>query len=138
MHVFTYGSLMYPAVWERVVSGEYRGEGGALRGYARRRIDGEIYPALVRAAPGDVVEGVLYPDVSAADLAALDHFEGEGEAYRRIEVRVARADGEVVPAWTYLYLDSGRVEDTPWDPARFEAEDLARFLDGYCRERAPP
>ncbi len=81
MNVFTYGSLMYRPVWERVVVGRYGAVEGTLRGYARRRITGEVYPALLRAEPESVVAGILYLDVSPRDLAALDHFEGEGEAY---------------------------------------------------------
>ena len=86
MNVFTYGSLMYPRVWELVVSGHYRSLRGTVRGFERRRISGEVYPALVRGAPESAVEGVLYLDVSAADVAALDRFEGE--PYARVETGV--------------------------------------------------
>ena len=135
MDIFTYGSLMYPAVWRRVVTGAYAGGAATLRGYARRRIRGELYPALVRSVPESVVQGILYRGVSAADVAALDRFEGEGEAYARIRVPLELADGELSGAWTYLYLHSSRVEETAWEPTRFEMSDLARFLDTYCRER---
>ena len=134
MNVFTYGSLMYPRVWERVVSGRYRSVRGTVRGFERRRISGEVYPALVRGAPEGAVEGVLYLEVSEADVAALDRFEGE--PYARVEVVVDGADGSSYPASTYLYLDAARVEEAPWEAGRFEGEDLAYFLDTYCRERA--
>ena len=133
VHVFTYGSLMYPLVWERVVAGRYRALPGTVRGFARRRIAGEVYPAMLRASPASAVEGVLYLDLSAGDVAALDHFEGS--AYERIEVMVETADGDSYPAWSYLYVDSSRVEEAPWEPGRFAGEDLAYFIDSYCRER---
>lgn len=136
MNVFTYGSLMYRPVWERVVSGEYRAEPAALRGFERRRIAGEVYPALVRAAAGSVVRGVLYRDVAPADVRALDRFEAEGEAYSRLRVPVELGSGERVEGWAYLYLDEGSVEAGAWEPGRFEAEHLGYFLDTYCRERA--
>ena len=132
MHVFTYGSLMYSPVWERVVTGSYRALPATVRGYARRRIAGEVYPALVDAESGDAVEGVLYLDVSAGDLAALDRFEGE--AYERIAVRVEGEWGGA-EAWTYRYRELSRVEPAPWEPAAFERDGLARFLATYCRER---
>jgi gamma-glutamylcyclotransferase (GGCT)/AIG2-like uncharacterized protein YtfP len=135
MDIFTYGSLMYPAVWRRVVSGDYASCAATLHGYARRRIRGELYPALIRAVPESAVAGILYRDVSAADVAALDHFEGEGEAYSRIPVRVDLAGGGTVEAWTYLYLLSATGEESDWEPERFETRDLPRFLDTYCRER---
>ena len=132
MHVFTYGSLMYPAVWERVVTGAYRALPATVRGFARRRIAGEVYPALVEAASDDAVEGILYLDVSARDLAALDRFEGE--AYERIAVRVEGERG-AVEAWTYRFRELSRVEPASWEPAGFEREGLAHFLATYCRER---
>jgi gamma-glutamylcyclotransferase (GGCT)/AIG2-like uncharacterized protein YtfP len=136
MHIFTYGSLMYRPVWERVVTGEYGASAATLRGFSRRRIRGELYPGLVRASTDSVVEGILYLDVSAPDVAALDHFEGEGEAYARIEVAVQLAGGGAAQAWTYLYLNLDLAEDSPWDPALFESEGMARFMDTYYRERA--
>lgn len=133
MHVFTYGSLMYPPVWERVVSGRYPGRSGAVRGFARRRVAGEVYPGLIRATPTSAVEGIVYLDVSAADLAALDRFEGD--AYERVLVTVELGGGESVEAWSYLFRDLSRLEEAVWEPARFEGPDLAHFLATYCRER---
>jgi len=137
-NVFTYGSLMYPSVWRRVVRGEYRSLRGEVRGYRRVRVAGASYPALIRAEPREVVAGVVYLDVSAADVARLDHFEAEGEAYSRVPVSVELRGGRPVEAWAYLALHPDRVEPAEWDPARFEAEDLARFLTTYCAERADP
>ena len=136
MDVFTYGSLMYRPVWERVVSGDYPAEAAAIRGFERRRVAGEVYPALVRAGEGSVVNGVLYRGVSLADVRALDRFEAEGEAYSRIHVPVELGSGERVEGWTYLYLVEGSVEEDAWEPGRFEAEHLGYFLDTYCRDRA--
>jgi gamma-glutamylcyclotransferase (GGCT)/AIG2-like uncharacterized protein YtfP len=127
-NVFAYGSLMYASVWTRVVAGDYAQADALLRGYARRRIRGEVYPALL-AEPGGSVAGVAYLGVAPADLVALDQFEGE--PYRRIEVPVELGDGRVVSACTYLYLRPDRVEAHPWDPERFERAELAYFLATY-------
>ncbi|MFN0181559.1 MAG: gamma-glutamylcyclotransferase family protein [Gemmatimonadales bacterium] len=132
-NVFTYGSLMYRRVWDRVVAGEYPARPGTIRGFERRRIVGEVYPALVPGSPERSVGGVVYLGVSAADLAALDQFEGE--AYRRIEVVVDTGDGSGLAAWTYAFVAVERVDQTEWDAERFAAEHLDYFLDTYCRER---
>lgn len=134
-HVFTYGSLMYGPVWQRVVTGAYRQFAGRIRGYERRRISGETYPALIRARPESTVRGILYLDVSASDLKALDYFEDEGKTYARIRVPVELEDGGTLEAWTYLYLYPQRVEPAPWLPEHFEQGDLQRFLNTYCRDR---
>jgi len=128
MNVFTYGSLMFPDVWERVVRGRYRAVRAVADGHARFAIDGETYPGMVPAAGGSV-EGVLYIDVDAADLAALDAFEGAD--YRRDTIRVGTDHGSVDAA-TYIYLRSARLLDRPWEPDAFQKQ---RFLDSYCRER---
>jgi gamma-glutamylcyclotransferase (GGCT)/AIG2-like uncharacterized protein YtfP len=137
MHIFTYGSLMYAPVWRRVVAGTYEPRAGLIRGYARQRIRGELYPALLAAGPKSTVPGVLYLDVSPQDVGALDQFEGAGTDYRRIELPVELEDGSVLNAATFLYLHPERVEAAPWEAERFEAEGLQRFLDTYCRSRLP-
>lgn len=119
---------MYAPVWRQVTGGGHRAVEGTLRGFERRRIRGAPYPALVRAQPESAVRGVVRLDVSARDLRALDRFEGEGQLYARIRVPVELGTGAATRAWTYLYLLAERVEADRWDPARFEREDLGRFL----------
>ena len=158
-NVFTYGSLMFPAVWTRVVSASYRSVAATLPGFRRQRVRGEDYPALERVAKEDrraTVDGILYLDVSPGDLALLDAFEGED--YRRIEATVAvaplavappaaadsvapgpvavqtcRPAGAAVmlPAQVYLFVASAKVEAGEWDPAEFERERIERFLRTY-------
>ncbi|MGE0800520.1 MAG: gamma-glutamylcyclotransferase family protein [Lautropia sp.] len=133
-HVFTYGSLMFERVWQQVVAGRHRRIAASLAGYRRYRVKGESYPALTAAATsGEPLAGVLYLDVAASDLIALDRFEGA--QYRRIAVEVAvaadaRAGGlpAALPAQTYLFVEEHRIEHGLWDPAWFEREAIAHFL----------
>ena len=128
-HVFTYGSLMFPQVWQRVVRGDYRSAPACADGYARYALAGETYPGMV-AQPGASVQGVLYFDVGPADVAALDAFEGV--EYRRGTIAVALASGETVEADTYIYLLPQNLSDSPWLPENFQ---MARFIGSYCRDR---
>ncbi len=128
-HVFTYGSLMFAPVWQRVVRGRYRAQTARLAGFARFAIAGETYPGMVEQA-GAAVDGMLYRDVDERDLAALDAFEGE--AYRRIAVRVVLDCGAALEAQTYLYLLPQKLASSPWQPEAFEME---RFIGSYCRDR---
>lgn len=128
-HVFTYGSLMFAPVWQRVVRGHYRFERARLDGFARFAITGETYPGMV-VQPGASVAGILYFDVDQPDIAALDAFEGED--YRRDTVRVARdANGEV-EAQTYIYLLPHKLSSLSWQPESFEME---RFIGTYCQDK---
>ena len=83
-NIFTYGSLMFPNVWEQVVRGRYASVKAALEDHARYAIAGESYPGMV-AQTGATVEGILYLDIDAADIARLDTFEGHD--YRRAGTR---------------------------------------------------
>lgn len=127
--VFTYGSLMFAPVWERVVKGRYRSATAVLDRHARFALVDDIYPGMV-VATGSTVSGVVYFDVAAADLAALDHFEGD--EYCRTEVQLQLDDGTALTAETYLFEALDRLSDQPWNPGTFA---MARFLDSYCRDK---
>jgi hypothetical protein len=166
VHLFTYGSLMFPAVWTRVVAGSYRSLPASLPGFRRRRVRGEDYPGLeradVRTAGEDPaamsVDGILYLDVAPADLDLLDEFEGAD--YRRIEASAvvrreptaagrsalepgaavattAPGPGAVLPAQTYLFVSLAKLERGDWDPLEFERKRITRFLLTYPPLRVP-
>ena len=126
MNLFTYGSLMFDEVWQRVVRGQYRSSIETLRGYARHQVRDEDYPAVIRAPGAEaLLQGRLWWDVDAADVARLDAFEGED--YERISVTTESG----AQAGLYLYRRSGRVLQAEWDPKHFERETMARFLARY-------
>ncbi|SNS11625.1 Uncharacterized conserved protein YtfP, gamma-glutamylcyclotransferase (GGCT)/AIG2-like family [Noviherbaspirillum humi] len=127
--IFTYGSLMFDPVWRRVVRGRYASAAAVLADHARYAVRDETYPGVVPQA-GASVAGLLYFDVSADDVAALDAFEGN--AYRRDQVTVTTADGKTYSAATYLFLNGADLTGDPWLPEAFRME---RFLATYCRER---
>ena len=128
-NVFTYGSLMFPEVWTRVVVGDYRSVRARLEGHARFEVRDQSYPGMVAQA-GSSVEGVLYLDVGDADFARLDHFEGDD--YARASIEVACEDGIARAAETYVYRLRDRLLNTLWQADRFA---MQRFLDTYCRDK---
>lgn len=136
LDVFTYGSLMFPPVWERVVRGQYRSEPAVVRGFRRVCVRDKEHPALVvAAAAAPAIEGRIYRGVDAADLARLDHFETA--AYARVSV-AATVGSETVPAQTYLALNIDQLLLVDWDLARFERDGLPVFLRTYAVQNAPP
>lgn len=128
-HVFTYGSLMFAPVWERVVTAVYRSSPADLTGYRRFAIVGETYPGIMETEAG-ALTGVLYFDVNDADLQALDDFEG-GD-YQRRAVQVTMQTGAPLTAQTYVYLLPERLATHDWDVASFP---ITRFMQTYCRGR---
>jgi gamma-glutamylcyclotransferase (GGCT)/AIG2-like uncharacterized protein YtfP len=128
INVFTYGTLMYEPVWERVVGSEARRESATLRGYIRRRIKMDVYPVIF---PGrGEVEGVLYFGLSDRDLVTLDVFEGG--YYQRTQAKVDTESDGSVTAYTYvLKLEHFRLIGGEWSRAEFESNGLRRFMTRY-------
>jgi gamma-glutamylcyclotransferase (GGCT)/AIG2-like uncharacterized protein YtfP len=125
-NIFTYGSLMFPAVWGQVVRDPYRSCKATLKGHARYAIADASYPGVIKQ-PDAVVEGILYLDVGSADVARLDAFEGK--EYRRVAVQVVLADGAQVDAQAYLFTAVHRLQHMAWDADTF---DIQRFRGEYC------
>ncbi|WP_076592659.1 gamma-glutamylcyclotransferase family protein [Herminiimonas arsenitoxidans] len=129
MHIFTYGSLMFPEIWQRVVRGDYRSAAATAQGYARYALADDTYPGMITRSDA-AVEGVVYFDVDAEDIAALDAFEGS--EYRRDSVDVVIESGEIVIACTYIFLAGHRLSDVPWEPQAFQ---MSRFIGSYCSDK---
>ena len=126
-HVFTYGSLMFPQIWQRVVCGGYRFAPAVAAGFSRHKILGETYPGMIAQADC-AVDGIVYFDVAPHDLEALDSFEGV--EYRREQISVTLDSDETIQACTYIYLHPEKLSESPWQPETFQ---MARFIDSYCR-----
>ena len=115
MNLFTYGTLMDPAVWARVAQEPCASQPAVLHGYEARRLRGETFPGLIKCK-GTSTPGLLYESVSAAALARLDDYEGD--IYTRVRVTVMLASGATTPAEVYLLRPehSGMVLEEYWLP----------------------
>lgn len=130
MNVFTYGSLMFPEVWQRVTGRSAVGEPASLSGFEARCLRDVSYPMLI-PVPGAETPGILYRSVDPDALERLDLFEGE--EYRRIRVTVAPRALCAVPAevYTSARTDDSAILPVVWDPIIFARIHLARFLQDY-------
>ncbi|MFJ7567852.1 gamma-glutamylcyclotransferase family protein [Herminiimonas sp. NPDC097707] len=129
MHIFTYGSLMFPEIWQRIVRGDYRSTPATAHGYVRYVLTDDTYPGMI-VCPKAAVEGVLYLDVTAQDVAALDAFEGS--EYRRALIDVVIKSEENVVACTYIFMEEERLSSLSWEPQAFQ---ISRFIDAYCSDK---
>jgi hypothetical protein len=121
---------MFPQVWQRVVRGTYHSASATVNGYARYAIVGETYPAMIEQTAA-TVHGVVYFDVDEDDVAVLDAFESTD--YRRECVSARIGANEVRAVEAYVYLDTSRISNAPWEPETFQ---LQHFLDSYCAKYA--
>jgi gamma-glutamylcyclotransferase (GGCT)/AIG2-like uncharacterized protein YtfP len=137
-HLFVYGTLLFPAVVRAVVGRDLAAPlPASLDGFARRRVIGEIFPALV-PEPAERVEGLLYRGLDATTWRRLDDFEGELYERRAVPVTAAAAGA---PSTAYVYVLRPawrhRAGAEPWDPGAFEREHLAAFAARLARSAAP-
>ena len=134
-HVFTYGSLMFAPVWQRVVIGQYKSAPATIHGFRRLAVTGKEHPGLVIAKDAPPMLGRVYFDVSDQDLSRLDTFETE--RYLRVTV-AATIDGDAFAAEAYMSLNFDELSNVDWDVEQFEREGLPKFLATYVAQHAPP
>jgi len=134
MNLFTYGSLMFDAVWSRLVSRPYESSPASLSGYVRKCVKNDLYPIVFKGDENISIDGMLYFNIEPQDLAMLDEFEGE--YYLREAVRVRLADGSFLPAETYVLKDEFRhlASDQDWDAAHFASIGIHHFIEKYSEE----
>jgi gamma-glutamylcyclotransferase (GGCT)/AIG2-like uncharacterized protein YtfP len=125
--VFCYGTLLFPEVMQLGAGVALAGRPALADGWARYRVRGEVFPALIAQA-GARTRGALFAGVDAAALARLDAFEGA--LYTRRTLEVVREDGMRLGAQAWV-LAPGReadLTDEPWDEEAFAARDLRIYL----------
>jgi gamma-glutamylcyclotransferase (GGCT)/AIG2-like uncharacterized protein YtfP len=137
MHVFTYGTLMFPQVWEAVVGRKYASIEGIARGYAIFYVRDAVFPGIVAASAHDSVRGVVYLDVDQSSLARLDLFEDD--FYCRETFWIDCNDGQRRAAEAYVVPVENRaiLTDKTWRPEEFVASGgldyFIRRFEGFHR-----
>jgi gamma-glutamylcyclotransferase (GGCT)/AIG2-like uncharacterized protein YtfP len=126
MDLFVYGTLMVPRVFARCGGGgEPVMESAVLRGHARYRVAGEVWPGVV-PEEGGVVEGMLVRGVGGAVMRRLEVFEG-GD-YELVEC-VVECGGEEVGAVFFRLREGARhvLSDEGWTLEEYGGEAARRF-----------
>ena len=127
-NIFTYGSLMYPEVFDQVAGAPHQRLTATLRDWRRHQLTGQTYPAATPAA-GHTIQGVLWLDVGTQALARLDAFETC--SYDRQPVQVSTDNGSPINAEIYRWLDLSQLLEQDWSPAQFETLHLKDFFRIY-------
>jgi gamma-glutamylcyclotransferase (GGCT)/AIG2-like uncharacterized protein YtfP len=132
-NLFAYGTLMCDEIMEEVAGCRLSYKAGTLRGYSRRAVRGEHYPAIFREEKG-LIQGLVYLGVPDRAWQRLDRFEGE--MYVRQTVQIQLANGMMLFANTYVvqpaFLDA--LEEVDWDFESFlrhGKESFQKYYKGY-------
>jgi len=137
MHIFTYGTLMFPEVWQAVVGRACETVAGMAIGFAVYRVAGAGFPGIVEAGGGDTVRGVVHLDVDTASVICLDRFEDD--FYVRQTLSIACEDGQQRAAEAYVVPAQKRavLTDEPWTRDAFVTggglDDFIRRFAGLVR-----
>lgn len=134
--VFCYGTLLFSEVMRLAAGVELAGRPAVASGWARYRVRGEVFPALVAQA-GARTPGAIFAGVDARALARLDEFEGP--LYVRRALEVERDDGVRLSAQAWMLAPGREAELTrePWNAQSFAARELRAYL-AQLRARGTP
>ncbi len=125
VHVFTYGTLIFPEIWRAVVGREFASAPAAATGFAVHRVRDGVYPVMIRAEAASRVAGLVYFDVDDAALAALDTYESE--LYDRMTVTLDAGGTVACQAYVLPPERDDFASGERWVAGRFEREELARI-----------
>ena len=130
MNLFTYGTLMFPEVWERIAIGEFPAQKGTLAGYSVYRVRDALYPGIILSDNGAIVSGKIYQGLDDDTLYELDTYESS--FYERIIVQARTAEGASLDCYAYVVPQSRRdlLTDEPWDAEHFSQNLLHAYLNG--------
>ncbi len=134
-NLFAYGTLMCEDVMAEVSGCRLSFGPGILKGFSRRAVKGEPYPAMVPSGQG-LVEGIVYHNVPEPAWRRLDAFEGE--MYARRPVQVELADGGTLWAGTYVMQRTflSVLEAFDWNFETFLSHGKENFEKQYKGYRA--
>jgi gamma-glutamylcyclotransferase (GGCT)/AIG2-like uncharacterized protein YtfP len=123
--LFVYGTLLFSEITERVLGRLPQVDRAAAPSWSTRILTERTYPGLVpdkMAAAG----GLLFMDLSDAEWALLDAYEGD--EYERTTLTVVSQSGQPTEAEIYLLLDESIVTEDRWTTQWFADLHLADFL----------
>jgi gamma-glutamylcyclotransferase (GGCT)/AIG2-like uncharacterized protein YtfP len=132
MHVFTYGTLMFPEVWQAVVGRSYESVEGIASGYQIFRVRDAVFPGITAGPATCAVRGIVYLDVDAPSIERLDRFEDS--FYERTLLSVECDDGRRLDADAYVVPIANRdvLTTESWDPAAFvDSGGLRHFVSRF-------
>jgi gamma-glutamylcyclotransferase (GGCT)/AIG2-like uncharacterized protein YtfP len=118
---------MFEPVWSRVAKQRYQSTEETICGYARYKVLGEEYPAVI-ATPAEIsnrLQGRVYWSVDSQDMERLDLFEGA--EYERVTTKTVSGHNVAL----YVFLATHKVSEQPWDPIWFEQTGMSIFLKRY-------
>lgn len=126
MHLFTYGTLQFPKVWQAVVGRAAASQQVTAKGYAIYRVKDRLYPGMISETDSQV-RGRLYSEIDDNQLLTLDRFEGA--EYYRTRITVTTESGTLLECFAYLASAETQLASDSWDRDYFvQSGGIEKFL----------
>lgn len=122
--IFSYGTLMFPAVMEILLGQCFVGRPVIARGFTRHPVIGQVYPGILAASEYHRLEGVLWSGLSSRHLSILDEFEDDFYSAELLCLAGTEARIYVVPADKADILDVS----SSWSPEDFKSHHYEEYL----------
>jgi len=123
MDLFVYGTLRSQGLMSAVSGGAaHQGLPARLYGYGVYPVKGDVVP-FIAAQVGAVAEGLVYEDVTTAEMSRLDLYEG-AFGYRLVQTQV-ETDAGLREVSCYLPPDDVAAGHGNWSLDAWEADHLA-------------
>jgi gamma-glutamylcyclotransferase (GGCT)/AIG2-like uncharacterized protein YtfP len=138
VNVFTYGSLMYADIVNRIVRNRYTCAEAEIGGFKRSQIQGDVYPVVRPCRHAKNLRGVLYFNINRADLLRLDRFEGL--QYQRQKVKATLlATNQRISSQLYVLKPRYRhlASQREWKPSQFQNQHKNHFTRRYLAAIKP-
>jgi gamma-glutamylcyclotransferase (GGCT)/AIG2-like uncharacterized protein YtfP len=133
MHVFTYGTLMFPQVWQAVVGRSFETVEGVAAGFEVLRVRDAVFPGIIAGENECSVAGLVYLGVDQESAERLDRFEDD--FYERRSISIDCNDGQRRTADAYIVRPENRhvLTSEPWGRESFLASGgLEQFINRFA------
>lgn len=130
-NVFIYGTLLSPAILEKLTGKSFKTSSAVLSGYKRYCIKNCDYPAIIRV-DGSKTNGLIIEKTDDLTLAVLSFYEGDEYEIKKVIVLL---NGKPENALTFVWVKGNEaLDDEEWDFQHFEKNSLEYYLNEVIPE----
>lgn len=125
-NIFVYGTLLSPAILEKLTGKSFKTSEVILAGYKRICVKNRDYPAIIQQE-GSKTVGLLIENMDDLSLAIISFYEGDEYEKKKVTVN---SDGKSTTALTFVWVKGNELlDDEEWDFQHFEKTFLEHYLE---------
>lgn len=134
MHLFTYGTLLFPEVLRAIIGRVPQSHAANTSGWRVAALRNRVYPGLV-SAPGEIARGSLLTGLSDGEWRLLDNFEDPKYELQQIDLVCGQS------GFAYVWVEDAEACSNTWDAQAFAVTHLPAYVERcaarYGRTQTP-